>query len=284
MQSLAEAEALTAVSKLNAVPPISADIANEFLIYEMQVGDRSRYAMSMGAGAFVTPIEGRREFLIKSGKEQVLIDALTGVEKWRFVDFNMIVAFSKYLPERNNLFLVHNNPSLIGEIANKLVTVMLDMDSGKEHLRIVPEGAFSHDQVRIIDEKLVLGLKGLEVYSLQAGERILITLGWKDQKAGRSSGFGKFMAGQQSATPEPTTFVGSLYDDPFVYTGYLVDITGTYLNPLTPGITTKATLAKYNIQGMTPDPKPIWKKKITGSLENVMQLENELIIAKIPSI
>ena len=283
-QSLMEAAALTAASKLNSVTPLSANIATDFLLYDMQLADRSRYTLSMGAAAFVTPIEGRSEFLIKSGREQVLIDALTGQEKWRFSDFNMIVAFSKYLPDRDEVFLVHNNPALLGKNANKLVTVLLDMASGEERLRIVPEGAFSNDQVRIIDEKLVLGLKGLEVYSLEDGQRILNTLGWKDQKAQKSSAFGQFLASQQSATPAPTSFIGSQYEDSFVYTGYLVDITGTYKNPLSPGITTKATLAKYNIQGMIPDPEPIWKRKVTGYLGNVIQLENELIAARIPNI
>jgi len=288
LRSLAEAAILSGVNRISASTPFSVDVAADFLVYEMQVGGKATFSMSQGASAFVTPLEGRSEFLLRTGKEQVLIDAKSGQEKWRYNDFNLIVGYSKVISKKNAVLLVHYNAGMLGENANKLVSVLLDLDSGSEILRIVPESLFSIEHTRVIENKLVLGLQGLEVYDLNSGERLINTLGAKSKSANESSGFGKFVASQQASdesASDPFNFVGSAYEDSYAYSSFTADLTGTYINPVAKGsLGQKSTIVKYDLANVESNQKPVWQEKVTAGMWNLEVLDDELVVVRKPSV
>lgn len=288
LRSLAEAAILSGVNRITSSTPFEVDIAADFLVYQMQVSRKAGFSMSQGATAFLTPLEGSSKFLLKSGKEQILIDATTGAEKWRYNAFNLTVGFSKVIPQKNAVLLVHYNAGMLGENSNRLVSVLLDLETGEEKIRIVPESIFAIEHTRVIENKLVIGLQGLEVYDLNTGDRIINTLGSKKKAAKESSKFGQFVASQQAtgeAASDPFNYVGSAYQGPFVYSAFTADLTGTYINPVSKGsLGQKSTIVKFDLRAADANQKPIWKEKVTAGLWDLEVREKELVVIRKPGV
>ena len=245
-------------------------------VYEAE--KQSGYA-TLSAASFLTPMEGSGKILLRSSGELVALDLETGEEQWRFDDFPMVVGFHRMLDDER-ILLVNNNTNILQKNGGSRTSVVLDVNTGKELLRLDPKTSFRHDRTYVLDDKLVMATEGLEIFDLTTGERLVYTLQKEEKDAKDASNFGKFFA-QDDGTgeaPDAPQYVGSLFNGEYVYTTNAFDLTGTTVLPAQVGLTSKINIAKF-------DPytaERLWMhEKISGSIVDLpFANQQDVVIVK----
>lgn len=247
-------------------------------LYDYDTRRQSGYT-TFSAAAFVTPMEGSGKILLRSGGELVALDLQTGEEQWRFDDFPMVVGFQRMLDE-DRILLVNNNSNFLQKEGGSRTSVVLDVNTGEELLRIDPKTSFQYANTYVLGDNLVMASEGLEIYDLNTGERLVYTLQDEEKDAEEASSFGKFLAQDDGASnsQDAPQYVGSQFNGDFVYTTYARDLTGTTILPAQVGLTSKINIAKF-------DPytaERIWThEKISGSIVDVPYAnEDDVVMLK----
>ena len=244
-------------------------------LYDDDTRRQSGYT-SFSAAAFVTPMEGTGKILLRSSGELVALDLQTGEELWRFDDFPMVVGFHRMLDDER-ILLVNNNSNFLQKEGGSRTSVVLDVNTGEELVRLDPQTSFQYANTYVLGDNLVMASEGLEIFDLNTGERLVYTLQDEEKDAEDASSFGKFFAQDEGTTGAESgpQYVGSLFDGEYVYTTYARDLTGTTVLPAQVGLTSKINIAKF-------DPytaERIWThEKVAGSIVDVPYANEEDVV------
>ncbi|MFW5700146.1 MAG: hypothetical protein ACOCWM_00515 [Cyclobacteriaceae bacterium] len=230
------------------------------------------------ASAFVTPVEAKSRFLMMVGNEQVCIDVKTGKELWRYNAMPITIGFNQMLDE-NRLLLVNSRGNIFKGKTGSRTSVVLNVETGEEISRFDVLSSFRSDKIRVIDNHLVLGVEGLEIFDLTTGKRVAYTL-MKDGKDPDkdATSFMKFTAEDESEGEfNDDQYIGSVFTDHYAYTTYIKDITGAVIRPAARNYTTKIFLEKYD---MTTGAR-VWRhEKIASWVNSVPYADDEVILLR----
>lgn len=169
---------------------------------------------SQTARAFITPLEGTGRFLLKAGKQHVCLDIQTGEEKWVYDDYPLNIAWHGMVPGKKEIVLVNFNPSYWKKSENLIFN--LHTETGEENYRIKNLNNYVEDRTYIEGDRLVLDYYGAEVYDLNSGEQVLLTIDERIVKANKAL---MSIMGEDGQRQTTALSIPSWVGDGILYTG-----------------------------------------------------------------
>lgn len=169
---------------------------------------------SQTARAFITPLEGTGSFLLKAGKQHVCLDIQTGEEKWVYDDSPVNIAWHGMVPGKKEVVLVNFNPSYWKKSENLIFN--LNTETGEENYRIENLNNYVADRTSIEGDRLVLDYYGAEVYDLNSGEQVLLSIDERIVKANKAL---MSIIGEDGQRQTTAFSIPSWIEDGILYTG-----------------------------------------------------------------
>lgn len=136
---------------------------------------------SQYARAFITPLPGTGDFILKTGQEHYCLNIRTGEKQWKYDDYPVNIAEAHMMPEENLVALVNFNPSYFAKSDNYVI--FLDVNTGEEKYRIEHLNNYVQNRTHIRGDRLVLDYYGLEIFDIKKEQRMVLSIDPKVVKA-----------------------------------------------------------------------------------------------------
>lgn len=212
---------------------------------------------SQYARAFVTPLHGTGNFILKTGNNHYCLNIRSGEKIWKYDDYPVNIAEAHMVPKENLVALVNFNPAYFAKSDNYVI--FLDVNTGEEKYRIEHLNNYVQNRTFIRGDRLVLDYYGLEIFDIKNEERIVLSI---DPKVVKASNAVSSLLGSSDGEKNKTSMaLPSVIGERIAYTA--TNKVGNRVYPLTGG--------GRNIKLHAYDLKTGEKRWSTNELENGSQ-------------
>jgi outer membrane protein assembly factor BamB len=208
------------------------------------VADTAGVFMTRQAISILAPAESTDGFLLRIEEGQAMFDASTGEKRWEYTDFPLVVGAYLELPDRGEIVLYNRNDNVTGENSSKNTTIILNLETGEERLRVEPVDPVYTGYMKERDGLLMLDFENFTAYDLETGETVIQTSTPVEQ-----SKAGQFLSSQQDVGIDylwESPGINSLVTDSHIYTAYMKS--GESVYPASRSLGSKNNIAKYDLQ------------------------------------
>lgn len=233
--------------------------------YEIETDLYQQSVGSKDAQAFITPMEGTGNFLLKVQKKHVCLDIKTGEEKWMYDGYPINIAENYMIKDNKEMVLVNFNPRYFGKSENLIIK--LDTKTGEELVRIKPMTNFVENRTYVTENRLVTDYYGIEMYDLNTGKRILSNIDERIIKARNT------MAALGDENNSGVLSYPSFVENGILYTG--TSRIGRQIHPMKAG-GRNITVYAYD----TETGKEIWSTQKPEHKSQMVDLTDKYLILK----
>lgn len=248
------------------------EVENE-LQMDQFVADTLGAFLTRQAVGLLAPAQSTDGFLLRIEEGQAMFDASTGEKRWEYTDFPLAIGAFLELPYRGEIVLYNRNDNVSGENSSKNTTVILDLETGKERLRLEPVDPVYTGFMKERDGLLIMDFENFTAYDLETGETVVQT-----HQVRETSDAVQFLASQQDVGYDylwQFPGVESLLKDQYVYTAYMQSGDVTYTASRSLG--SKNNIAKYDLESG----EKVWEaEKLTDALGAIPAVGGDYVFVR----
>jgi len=170
---------------------------------------RNGFGAPFAEGIMAT-LPGTGKFIIKVQDELVCLDLKTGQEQWRYSDYDFNIGFHQMVNNGQDVVMLHFNPSYLK--GNKRLMVNIDINTGSVNWQTEFINDFKVDRTYVVDDRIILDYFGTEVYDLNSGEQVFLSVSEKNMK--RANTMGTMFMNNSDGTRSTRSMVSPSFPDP----------------------------------------------------------------------